>query len=81
MNERLFKKNILMYSMQSMTNIKPTEEQIKIIEDIRLDFKNLTAKIINCGNDETNIMLSVRHLEDALYRSLKSILMEKKEDA
>jgi hypothetical protein len=74
MNE--WKVKLLTDTMQSMTNITPDEDKILKIEDLRMDFKNLSSKIINLGNHPRNTTLAIRHLEDALYRSLKSILME-----
>lgn len=74
MNE--WKVKLLTDTMESLTNIKPNNDQVINIEDLRMDFKNLSSKIINLGNHPGNTTLAIRHLEDALYRSLKSILME-----
>lgn len=78
MNE--WKIKLLTDTMQSMTNITPDEDKILKIEDLRMDFKNLSSKIINLGNHPGNTTLAIRHLEDALVRSLKSILMEAKNE-
>ena len=71
-----WKVKLLTDTMQSMTNITPDDQIILNIEDLRMDFKNLATKIINLGSHPGNTTLAIRHLEDALYRTLKSLLMQ-----
>lgn len=71
-----WKKKLLTDTMKSMTNISPDDDKIIKIEDLRMDFKSISSKIIDLGNHPGNTTLSIRHLEDALCRALKSILME-----
>lgn len=80
-----YKPSLLFKTMKSLTNIKPDDDQITKIEDLRMDFKNLSAKIINLGIDEKYLNEAVKSLELGLFWSLKSMLitdenMEKTKD-
>jgi len=74
----IYKKNLLKKTAKSMTNITPDEEKILEIEDLRMDFKNLSAKIINLGNDEHYLEESIKAMELTLFWTLKSILVGEK---
>lgn len=78
--KKMYKKDLLFRTMQSMTNITPDNEQILKIEDLRLDFKNLAAKIINLGVEENYLEESIKAMELSLFWTLKSILVVDYED-
>lgn len=73
--KKMYKKDLLFRTMQSMTNITPDNEQILKIEDLRFDFKNLAAKIINLGIEENYLEESIKSLELAICWALKSMLV------
>jgi hypothetical protein len=75
-----YKPNLLFKTMKSLTNITPDKEKILIIEDLRIDFKNLSAKIINLGIEETYLNEAVKSLELGLFWTLKSMLVDDYED-
>jgi hypothetical protein len=75
-----YKPNLLFKTMKSLTNITPDKDQILKIEDLRMDFKNLSAKIINLGIDEKYLNEAVKSLELGLFWSLKSMLVNDYED-
>lgn len=75
--KRMYKKDLLFRTMQSMTNITPDNDQILKIEDLRLDFKNLAAKVINLSVEENYLEESIKALELSLFWTLKSMLVGK----
>ena len=78
--EKNNKANLLFKTMKSLTNITPDKEQVIKIEDIRIDFKNLSAKIINYGLDESYLEEAIKAMELSLFWTLKSILVVDYED-
>jgi len=78
--EKYNKSNLLFKTMKSLTNITPDDNQIIKIEDIRMDFKNLSAKIINYGLDESYLEEAIKAMELSLFWTLKSILVVEYED-
>lgn len=60
----------------SMTNIKPTKEQIKRIEEIRKYYKETgKAILLNCPQSK-NLSIAITSLEESLHRAVKSIILE-----
>lgn len=71
----LYKKHLLTKTMQSLTNIRPTDDQILKIEDLRMDYKNLAAKVINLGIEENYLEEAIKSLELSICWTLKSMLV------
>jgi hypothetical protein len=60
---------------KSMTNIKPTEEQIKKIESLREDYKSLAKCVNEISKDSRYKSLAITSLEESLMWAVKNILL------
>jgi hypothetical protein len=61
---------------KSMTNIKPNEEQIKRIEELRETYKSLAKQVNDTCKDSRYKSLAITSLEESLMWGVKSIVME-----
>lgn len=64
--------------LESMTNIKPTEEQIVRIECLRDSFKNVVLALAQNCKDGRETALAVTNLENSLMWAVKGIVLEAK---
>lgn len=65
---------------RSMTNVKPTEEQIRMIEGLRTHYKDLVRFIAINLNDSRYTNIAIQKLEESLMWGVKSLVLEKKEN-
>lgn len=61
---------------KSMTNITPNNEQIKRIELLREEFKDLARLLNESSKDSRYKGLSITKLEESLMWAVKNIVME-----
>lgn len=67
-------------TLRSMTNIKPSGEQVCRIEEVREGYKNIVNILHENCPDSLNLDLAVEKLEDSLMRAVKSIVLEENTD-
>lgn len=62
--------------LRSMTNIKPNENQIKKIEDIRNYYKKVVDGLYQHCNNSRELSIAITKLEESLMWAVKSIVLE-----
>jgi hypothetical protein len=61
---------------RSMTNIKPNEEQIERIEELRSYYKDVVDGLGILCKDSRELSIAITNLEDSLMWAVKSIVLE-----
>lgn len=66
------------YFIKSFSHVKPTTEQLKRIEHLRLSYKLLLYEIYNTCKESRELSLALNKLENSLMYAVKSIVLENK---
>jgi hypothetical protein len=64
------------YLERSMTNIKPDENKIKRIEDLRVAFKAAGKILFEVCSDSRERSIAITKLEESLMWAIKCIVIE-----
>lgn len=62
--------------VKSMTNIRPSEDQIKRIEDLRESYKSIVLSLAGNCNNSRELNIATEKLEESLMWAVKSIVLE-----
>ena len=62
---------------ESMTSIKPSQEQAEKIEKIREAYKFVGKEILTICPQSRNQAIAITSLEESLHRAVKSIILNK----
>ena len=62
--------------MKSLTNIKPTDEGLELIERLRTEGKSLGLAIMKSCPASRERSLAITHLEETVMWAVKSIVLE-----
>lgn len=64
------------YYIESFSHKKPTDEQLKRIEFLRLSYKLLLKQLFENCRDSRELNIALTNLENSLMYAVKSIILE-----